>query len=145
MSDHLSEDDIGRIADRVAAELTRRMRVGHRWPSLDPTPAADSFTPPAAPPTARIAATLDTSAFDSALVDLTAEFSDPILEVVYRLVCSPQVFPRLFRFDRDRLAAARTPDEQRILLQPTDGYRNLVVALRALERGGLVIKEAGHP
>jgi len=88
--------------------------------------------------------TLDTSAFDTALVDIAAEFSNPILEVVYRLLCAPQIFPKLFRFNLDRLATARALDQQRILLQPTDGYLNLVAALRALERGGLVIPETGH-
>jgi hypothetical protein len=88
---------------------------------------------------------LDISAFEAALVDIHAKFSGPVLEVVYRLVCSPVVFPKLFRFNRDtRRAAGGAVDEQRILLEPTDGYLNLLVALRALERGGLVVPEAGH-
>lgn len=80
-----------------------------------------------------VAFSLDTSAFDQALRDLPAELSHPLLQVVYALIGTPEILPRLFRFHLDRGAAAGALDQQRIRLQPTDEYLKLVLALRAVQ------------
>jgi hypothetical protein len=87
--------------------------------------------------------TVDTSELTSVLRDLSAHLSDPIFEIVYRLVCLPEAFPKLFRIEVDRLTATGTRDV-RTVLKPTDLYFQLMSAVRAIKGDGLIVEESGH-
>lgn len=90
-----------------------------------------------------ITVTLDTVEFEAALLDLSAQLSNPLLEFVDSLIRSPQIFPKLFRIEVDCLATTGA-DNVRTVLQHTDLYLQLMATLRAIEGDGLVVPKTGH-
>lgn len=90
----------------------------------------------------RIVVTIDTSDAKQ-LLAVTAEFADRFPELVERLLGSHEILSKLFRIQVDSDAAAGA-GHVRTRLKPTDFYRHLVAALRALDRDDLIVEKVGH-